>query len=101
MEGWPSGRRRRPGKLVCGNSVSWVRIPSLPSSTEKCQSGLMERFRKSSMLCHIGGSNPPFSVFGRVPERFNGAVLKTVYAKSYRGFKSHPFRVKNNFIYIF
>ena len=29
MEGWPSGRRRTPGKRV-GSNVSGVRIPLLP-----------------------------------------------------------------------
>ena len=49
MEGCPSGLRGRPGKLVYGNSVSWVRIPSLPSFT------------------------------GEMPEWFNGPISKIVY----------------------
>lgn len=45
----------------------------------------------------VGGSSPPLSAYayGEVPERPNGAVLKTAgYRKIFRGFESLPRRLE-------
>src|SRR5689334_25373085 len=40
LDGWPSGLRRRPGKLVYVNSVPWVRIPPRPLTPQTLRSSV-------------------------------------------------------------